>query len=102
MSRLLSSSRIEELDSITDAWELLQELERHPQMRVRAAYYSRLIVLAANQSSAQQQMLTYDAHRVFHVQHHTIRLDLERSRLLAQLESWACPASGSGSGRRRS
>jgi hypothetical protein len=51
MSRLLSSSRIEELDSITDAWELLQELERHPQVRVRAAYYSRLIVLAANQSS---------------------------------------------------
>jgi hypothetical protein len=44
---------------------------------------SPLIVLAANQSSAQQQMLTYDAHRVFHVQHHTIRLDLERSRLLA-------------------
>jgi len=29
-------------------------------------------------------MLTYDAHRVFHVQNQTIRLDLERSRLLAQ------------------
>jgi hypothetical protein len=76
----------EPLESITEPWELLEELARHPRMRVRAASYSRFISLAADQPSAQQDMLVYEAHRVFHVQHQTIRLDLERSRLLAQFE----------------
>lgn len=75
------------LDSITDPWELLDELGRHTQMRVRAANYSRFIALAAHQPSAVQYMLTYEALRIFHVPNQTIRLDLERSRLLALLES---------------
>ncbi len=76
----------EPLDSVTDPWELLEELGPHRRMRVRAANYSRFIALAANQPTAQQQMLTYEAHRVFHMQQQIIRRDLERSRLLAQLE----------------
>jgi hypothetical protein len=74
------------LESISEPWELLEELARHPRMRVRDANYSRFISLAADQPSAQQNMLVYEAHRVLHVRHQTIRLDLERSRLLAQLE----------------
>jgi hypothetical protein len=49
MSQLLSGSHVERLDRITDPWELLEELSRHPSMRVRAAYYSRYVALAANQ-----------------------------------------------------
>jgi len=76
----------EPLCSITNPWELLEEVGRPARMRVRAANYSRFIALAAHQPSAQQYMLTYEAHRIFHVQNQTIRLDLERSRLLTQLE----------------
>ena len=74
------------LDPITDPWKLLEELGRHARMRVRAAHYSRFVALAVHQPRAQQDMLTYEAHRIFHVQNQTIRLDLERSRLLARLE----------------
>ena len=74
------------LESIVEPWELLEELVRDSRMRVRAANYSRFISLAADQPSAQQHMLMYEAHTVFHVPRQTIRLDLERSRLLAQLE----------------
>jgi hypothetical protein len=74
------------LDSITDPWELLDEVGRYPRMRVRAANYSRFIALVAHQPSAQQYMLTYEAFRIFHIPNQTIRLDLERSRLLALLE----------------
>ena len=102
MSKQLSTSRVERLDSITDPWELLEELGLLPGMRVRAASYPRFIALVANQPSAQQHMLTYDAHRVFHVQKRTIRLDLERSRLLAQLELRPHPASRAGCSRRSS
>jgi len=74
------------LDSITDPWELLDKVGRRTRMRVRAAHYSRFIELAAHRPSAQQYMLTYEALRIFHVPNQTIRLDLERSRLLALLE----------------
>ncbi len=97
-----STCRVERLDSITDPWELLEKLGRHRRMRVRAAYYSRFIALAANKPRAQQQMLMHEAHRIFHVQNPTIRLDLGRSGLLAKLEFRACPASRSGSSRRSS
>jgi hypothetical protein len=86
MSQLLSGSHVERLDRISDPWELLEELSRHPSMRVRAAYYSRYVALAANKPMAQQQMLTHSAHRVFHVLNQNLRLDLERSRLLSQVE----------------
>jgi hypothetical protein len=74
------------LDSITDPWELLDEVGRRTRMRVRAAHYPRFIELAAHRPSAQQYMLTYEAFRIFHVPNQIIRLDLERSRLLALLE----------------
>jgi hypothetical protein len=90
------------LESITEPWELLEELAHHPRMRVRAASYSRFISLAADQPSAQQHMLLYEAHRVFHVQRQTICLDLERSRLLAQLELRARLARQTGTGTARS
>ena len=64
------------LASITDPWELLEELGYCP-MRVRATKYSRFIALTAKHPSAQQQMLVFEARRVFHVQSKTIRLDLE-------------------------
>ena len=65
MSNPLSATEFEQLDSITDPWELLEALGLHRRMRLRAAYYSRFIALVANQPSAQQHMLTYEAHRVF-------------------------------------
>ena len=43
MSRTLRA-----FDSISDPWELLDELGRHPQMRVRAAFYARFIAIAAH------------------------------------------------------
>jgi hypothetical protein len=46
---------------------------------------------------AQQQMLTHAAHQVFRVQNQSLRLDLERSRLLSQIESRIRQASRRGS-----
>ena len=74
------------MDRITDPWEFLEQLGRYRRMRDRAANYARFIALTANRPSAQQHMLVFDARRIFHVDRETIRLDLERTRLLAQLE----------------
>lgn len=81
------------LDRITDPWELLEQLGRYPRMRDRAANYARFIALTASRPSAQQHMLVFDARRIFHVDRQTTRLDLERARLLAQLEVRARSAS---------
>jgi len=84
-------------ESITEPWELLERLARHARMRVRAANYSRFISRAVDQPLAQQHMLVYEAHRVFHVRPQIMLLDLERSRLLAQLALRAHPAARAAS-----
>jgi hypothetical protein len=86
-------------ESNTDPWELLERLARHARTRVRAANYLRFISLAADQPLAQQHMLVYEAQRVFHVRRHIMLLDLERSRLLAQLALRAHLASRVGTSR---
>jgi hypothetical protein len=75
------------LNAIAEPWELLGGLRTNGlDMPSRAPYYQRFIALAAQQTPAQQDMLIWQAHQVFHVRIAVLRLDIRRCLLITQIE----------------